>query len=270
MSAERAFQIWRYSVAIGAAIILYLGFVRGRFPDNMYMTATLFTAVCLTVLAFRLRKSSPQFNLTVAAETIVAFGIYCLIVGLGSAVVLAMNLAQAQPPLANHLPAMAWAFAEALATAALAPILAMLLRTHHVYLRIATSGAGDLDDAARAAKALTEQISLTVTRLASLNSALEKEVKALSDAAGSAASAAKSLADKLKTESDRARDALHQLEAGAIGFAKAAESSREAANSIEKPLKDIGSSANETRIALDALSTATVSVERFLRPSGAS
>ena len=101
-----------------------------------------------TSVAFLIGRSSRQFNLTVAAETLVAFGVLSLVIGLGTAILLAVNRFQAANTIAmEDLKAVTTVFIEGLLTAAVCPMLAMLIRIREAQLRIVEAAGPEMDSA---------------------------------------------------------------------------------------------------------------------------
>ena len=96
----------------------------------------------------------------------------------------------------EDLNAVATVFIEGLFTAAVCPMLAMLIRVWEAQLRIVEAGGPEMDAAARAADALTDQLNTVTMHLTALNASLEKEVKTFQTAAADVSGPARVMAER--------------------------------------------------------------------------
>jgi len=268
MKVNVAFRIWIIASLLSAFTVFVASSWRssGVLPQYGFTFLTVGAAVAMTVVALVIGRNTRQFNLTVAAETLVAFGVLSLVVGLGSAIMLAVDRFQATRTIEiEDLTAVTTVFIEGLFTAAVCPMLAMFIRIREAHLRIIEAGGPEMDAAARAADALTNQLKNVTTQLAALNTALEKEVKTFQTAAADVSGAARVMAENLWTESKRAKEALQRVESGATSLGDAAEKTGAATTRLGTDLTKLTKSASETKALLDALSNAVESVERFIK-----
>lgn len=273
MTVAATFRVWIVAslmsvVAVGVAAALRTS---NTLPQYGFTVFTVLTALVLTCVAFFIGRSSRQFNLTVAAETLVAFGVLSLVVGLGTAILLAVNRFQMANAIAmDDLKTVTTVFIEGLFTAAVCPMLAMLIRIREAQLRIVEAAGPEMDAAARAADTLTAQLKSVTTNLAALNASLEREVKTFKTAASDVGGAARVMADNLWNEGKRAKEALEQTQAAATTFAGAAEKTGAATAKLGADLGGLTKSSADARALLDALSKAIESVERFVKVGAAS
>jgi hypothetical protein len=263
---------------MGASVLSLAGVgfaAAGRIGDVLppfgFTVFTIAAALLLTLVAFVVGGKSRQFNLTVAAETLVAFGIFSLVVGLGCAILLALSRFQSADTIKmDDLGAVTTVFIEGLFTAAVCPMLAMLIRIRDAQLRVAEAGGAEMDGAARAADALASQLKAMTATLTALNTALVEEVKTFRTAAAEVGAAARVMADDLFKGSKQAKEALQQVERGATSLGGTAEKAATATGRFGTELSGLTKSASDTKALLDALSKAVESVERFIKGGAAS
>jgi hypothetical protein len=268
MTIANAFRAWIVFSLLAVLVVALAAAWRstGVLPQYGFMVLTIGAACVLTFVAFAIGRNSRQFNLTVAAETLVAFGVLSLVIGLGSAILLAIaRFKVARTIQIDDLSAIGTVFIEGLFTAAVCPMLAMLIRIREAQLRITDAGGAEMDAAARAADALTEQLKSVTAHLTALNASLAKEVKTFQTAAADVGGAARVMADTLWNEGKRTKDALQSVEAGAATLATAAERTGTATTRLGGELGGLTKSATDAKSLLDALSNAVESVERFIR-----
>jgi len=221
MTVTAAFRTWIVASLLGVIGVVLASVWRtsGVLPQYGFTTLTVGAAGALTVIAFGIGRNSRQFNLTVAAETLVAFGVLSLVVGLGSAILLAVSRFKATKTIAiEDLSAVTTVFIEGLFTAAVCPMLAMLIRIREAQLRVIEAGGPEMDAAAKAADALTTQLKSVTMHLTALNASLEKEVKTFQMATADVSGAARVMAESLWAESKRAKEALQRVESGAASL----------------------------------------------------
>jgi hypothetical protein len=268
MTIAAAFRTWIIASLFGVLAVALASSWRtsGVLPQYGFTVLTVGAACALTLVAFVIGRNTRQFNLTVAAETLVAFGVLSLVVGLGSAILLAVSRFKATKIIGiEDLSTVTTVFIEGLFTAAVCPMLAMLIRIREAQLRIVEAGGPEMDAAARAADALTNQLNEVTAHLAALNTSLEKEVKTFQTAAADVGGAARVMAESLWTESKRAKEALQRVETGAASLGAAAEQTGRATTRLGTDLSGLTKSASEAKTLLDALSNAVESVERFVK-----
>lgn len=268
MTVTAAFRIWIVAslCAVISVVLAAAWRTSSVLPQYGFTKLTVAAACALTVIAFGIGRNSRQFNLTVAAETLVAFGVLSLVVGLGSAILLAVNRFQATRSISvEDLSVVATVFIEGLFTAAVCPMLAMLIRIREAHLRIIEAGGPEMDAAARAADVLTTQLNTVTTHLSALNASLEKEVKTIQAAVTDVSGAARAMAESLWTESKRTKEALQGVETGAASLGAAAEKTGIATTRLGADLSSLTKSASDAKALLDALSNAVESVERFIK-----
>jgi methyl-accepting chemotaxis protein len=272
MTVAAAFRTWIVASLFGVIIVVLASTCRafGILPRYAFATLSVVAACALTLIAFAIGRNTRQFNLTVAAETLVAFGVLSLVVGLGSAILLAVGRFQVTNVIAiDDLSEVTTVFIEGLFTAAVCPMLAMLIRIREAQLRIVEAGGPEMDAAARAADALTNQLKTVTTHLSALNISLEKEVKTFQTAAADVSGAARVMAESLWSESKRVKEALQRVETGAASLGAAAEKTGAATTRLGTDLSSLTKSASEAKALLDALSNAVESVERFIKVGAA-
>jgi methyl-accepting chemotaxis protein len=148
------------SVIVGLVVVILGAVIQWfQFPQSdpaaarhIFGPVSLIVLIFLAISAYRARKTQPEhFDLLVGAETIIAFGIGCLVISLALALFwISFNpaLTSGSLDLARLAP-IVWLFGEGLASVAVATLLGMLLRNLEI-LRFGGStltGADAMDSA---------------------------------------------------------------------------------------------------------------------------
>jgi methyl-accepting chemotaxis protein len=267
-SATRTWLIF----ASGAAVAIFVcGLLRA--VDTLG-SGTLFGAfgtsiVVLFYVAIKLANERPRLNLTLAAETLVALGIFALIISIS---VVLLGVSDFMTEIASRdlsvedMRRFAWPFVEGLAAAAIAPFVATLLR--HIEANISTVESGDagLAEAAREAAALADELKLATSNFKNVNAMLAGTKDAFETTLGSAIKAINTLSSTLQTESERMKISVQRVQAEATGLADASERSRVVVTELASGLSQLGLSSKEARELLDALGKLIESVERYINP----
>jgi hypothetical protein len=143
---DGATRVWIVSCSVAAVCIFLTGALRASSilgPGTLFGAFTISIAILL-FFAIKLATARPRLNLTLAAETIVAIGIFSLIISI--AVVLfsvsgfMIEISQRDLTITD-MRRFAWPFGEGLAAAAIAPFIATLLR--HIESNLASVDSGD-------------------------------------------------------------------------------------------------------------------------------
>ena len=203
------------------------------------------------------RAERPDFDAVIAAETIVAFGVMSLILGL-TAGILPLFLPGNELDLGDPavLKSLAMPFIIGLATAGFAPFAAMVLRNRAFEHEGAPDSGDEMEALYHAARELTRQIK-----------AAQAALEELQGSARSAGASAKRLADGLDAETVRMGAALHEGEAHIKSFGAAAGSGRVEVSALADETRRLKGAASDTTTLLDALAKLIESVERFVAPS---
>src|SRR5262249_53552017 len=158
------------------------------FLGNWTLGGTFIAAIAILLyLAIRLSTARPRLNLTLAAETVVALGIFSLII---SIMVVILGVSEfmmeftSRDPSLEHFRCFALPFAEGLMAAAIAPFIATILR--HVESNTAAADSADtgIADAARAAATLAEELKATITHFHAVNAEIDSTKDAFTAALG--------------------------------------------------------------------------------------
>ena len=218
--------------------------------------------ICLWVL-FRRAKDLVKdevvgFDPLIASETMVAFGIFCLVLGLASIIsrlllgmfdFTAVQTGKSEG-LLGFLP-----FVEGLVTAGFAPFLAVLLR-----ITIA-EGEGHIDPTGD----LTELASATAALTRSMNAA-GGALEIFTTGTAAAGTSTKGLATAVKTETDRWGLALAEGQAHVKSLGEAASQGRGELAGLASETHKLMSATRETATMLEELSRLIEAVERFVAP----
>ncbi len=271
MKIEEATRLWLIASSAAAVAIFASGILRaaGKIgPGTLFLVFAL-SIVGLLYLAIKLASARPRLNLTLAAETLVALGIFSLIISI--AVVLFgvsefMIEVSKRDLSIDDMRRFAWPFGEGLAAAAIAPFIATLLR--HIESNVSSIDSGDagMADAAREATVLAAELKKAVGNIQNVNAQLVGTKEAFETSLGGAVRAAGVFASSLLTETDRLKIALQRVQAEATGLADASEKSRVRVSELGTSLSSLVSSSNDAREMLDALGKLIDSVERYIKP----
>jgi hypothetical protein len=268
---ERATHTWLVSATLAALAVFGSGVMRaiGVWGHGALFGTFAVSIVFLIYLAIKLASTRPRLNLTLAAETLVALGIFSLIISI--AVVL-LNVSEFMTEIASRdlsiedMRRFAWPFGEGLAAAAIAPFVATLLR--HVESNVSTveSGEAGMATAAREAETLAAELKATTGNIQSINIELVGTKDAFEKALSSAVKATGTLSATLQTEAERLKVALQRVQAEATGLADASQKSRVAVGELGTGLSELNASTKDARELLDALGKLIESVERYITP----
>ncbi len=254
MSAPLMFRSVVVRAAFFSLVAVALNTMIPRLPISIFVNI-----VCLIYLYHEAEKSVKAnvsgFDPVVASETMVAFGVLSLVMGLAS-IILAVMLdrislgAVQKGDLLSFLP-----FVEGLLTAGFAPASAMLLRIRVAELEADHDTIGDLTGLTRATADLTNQMK-------SANAAVE----ALKSGATSAGAATVGLATSMKGEADKWGLALQEGQAHVKTFGEAARIGSGEVSDLASATASLKSATGEVTTLLDELSRLIVAVERFVEP----
>ncbi len=278
MKIDGATRSWLIFSAFAALAVFSSGILRATgHLGNGAIFATFAASISFLVYqAINLAGRKPHLNLTLAAETIVAFGIFSLIVSIA---VVMLNVSEflikgSERELSiDEMRRFAWPFAEGLVAAAIAPFLATFFR--HLESSTFTTEVDEpgLAAATSEAETLAAELKATATIFRSVNAefvaakdALLTHQVALERALGGAAKTTSMLSEALQTEAERLRVAVHRVQAEATGFADASQKGRVTLGELGTSLSQLNESARDSRQLLDALGKLIESVERFIKP----
>jgi hypothetical protein len=269
-----ATRVWLIASSAAAICIFITGALRasGALGQGALIGAFTISIAILCFFAIKLATTKPRLNLTLAAETIVALGIFSLIISI-TVVLLSVSeflIEISQRDLTiTDMRQFAWPFAEGLAAAAIAPFVATLLRHTESNFASFDSGEAGMADAAREAAALADELKLAVANFRSVNIEIVATKDSFEKAMGNAVRGTSTLASTLQTEAERLRVALQRVQAEATGLADASERSRIIVTELGMGLKELKNSSKDASELLDALGKLIESVERYIHPDRA-
>lgn len=255
-----------------------------------FATATLIAQNGLFWAALYLRsKSAKRFDMTVAAETLVALGVFSLITGIVLAVIAlpSARITMGTSTLADLEPVLI-PFGEGLFASAVAPLLATLLRQIEV-LKYAPqsrnkSSLEELERLRHALKREADGISGALSKIKNEAENAGEKVKAFSEVAKSIVEGLEGLSKKIKTEAASVEDALSSVavhiraggEKVSSAFASTstalndfkteATASAEAAKNAAVQLTDLSTKAQMSASLLQRLQELIDTVNDFIRP----
>jgi hypothetical protein len=271
MKVDKATLTWLIATSTTAVLIFLCGLLRalGILGHGAIAATFILSVAVLLFFALKLSSTRPRLNLTLAAETLVALGIFTLII---SIMVVLLSVSEFMIEIAGRdltlddMRRFAWPFAEGLGAAAIAPFIATLLR--HIEANQASIGTGEatMVDAARDAANLAEALRVATANFRTMNIELTSNTDALETALAGAVKATTGLATMLQTESERLRVSFQRMQGEATGFGNAIEGSRVAAAGLATDLSALKGSSKEATELLDALGKLIDSVERYVRP----
>lgn len=212
----------------------------------------------LHVATQMLEKQVEGFDPVVAAETLVAFGIACLVGGLVTIlfVFLTGNMDVAGIKDGNLLAFLP--FAEGLLTAGIAPLFAIFLRLKMAEQEAFVDATGDMVGLANATASLTK----------SLKEA-GKAIEAMQTQTTNASTATAGLASTMKTEADNWGLALHEGQAYIKTFAESTRVGAGEVSELARATSALKASTSDVTKLLDELARLVVAVERFVEPRAA-
>ena len=242
-----------------AAVLISLFGVVVNLPIPEIPLSLLVNIGCLTYLYRRAELSVANnergFDPVVAAEAMVAFGVFCLVSGLSAVLILTTfgkinGAALAAGNFSSFMP-----FVEGLFTAGIAPIFAMLLRIRVAELEEDIDTTGDLSSLARATSDLTNQMK-----------AASAAVESLQKGAGLAGAATVGLAGSMKSEADKWGLALQEGQAHVKTFGEATRSGSGDVTALATATLQLKEASQDVSSLLEELSRLIASVERFVEP----
>ena len=271
MKLQLATRTWLIFASIAAIAIFACGLLRamGILGQGSLFGAFAVSIVLLLYSAIKLANGRPRLNLTHAAETIVALGIFSLITSISVVLFSVTNFmteSASRDLSIEDMRRFAWPFGEGLAAAAIAPFIATLLRHIEENLSTTESGETGIADAGREAALLADELKLSTVNLKNINAELDRAPDAFEKAFGGAIKATNTLSAALQTEAERLRVALQRVQGEATALAEAIEKSRMSLTDLRNGLSELNSSSNDTRKLLDALGKLIESVERYIKP----
>lgn len=217
--------------------------------------------VLLAMLAFAAVRAheqrAPGFDVIVAAETIVAFGVMSLIFSLAAALApLFTGARQLDVNSIKSLQSSALPFLEGLATAGVAPLVAMLVRNLAVEKDALANPTGDVTDLAQALGALTSEVRQAHSAIGELGSAVAAAVRSTTG-----------FAEAVKEEANGLAVALGAAEARVRSLGEATSGGADQVASLRAELEQLTTSSTGARTMLDTLAQVIESVERFIAPA---
>lgn len=269
-------------------VALGIGFSLSFLVELFFIVSAVGTQIWLAVNAYILRKRhTPHFDMIVASEIIIAFGVFSLIVGLSKSIYYVanptisfdeFNMASIRPLL---LP-----FGEGLFAAGLAPLIASVLRQLEV-LQFSTP-TSDPDAAFRdsladftsrmlatmdAAEKLRLSLDLATTSLSKSVTAFEKSAAAYDRSTAEyeallsrISSAAAGFASTVKKESEIFSKAVSSAKDAASDYVGSINQGKVAMNELTTQTKEFKKAADEGTTLLHGLAKLIADVERFIKP----
>jgi methyl-accepting chemotaxis protein len=267
---ERGIGTWnRICLIVGIAMLCAAALrASGLLPEGA-LGACLFLGVFLLWrLAIRLSKRKPALNLTVAAETIVALGIFSLVISVAASVYLAISQTEAINP--SNLRPFVLPFLEGLITAALAPLLATHLRNIEASRPMGDSvempGVVDASsDLAKQMQLAAEQLKAASAAFGTLNEEIKAQTVAFKEATEAVGAEAGKLIGAFKDETTKLKGALGDFRGDVKALAEAASEGSEALSKLSTEVNKVAGTSGETDEMLKALNRLILSVERFIR-----
>ena len=256
LSQEGADAVRRFNRTAAAAVAASMGVHAAQFVwawnPRLLFAFNVVALVLIAWSAFRAdRATAGGFDSAVGAETVVAFGVMSLILGLVTAVVPVLALDPARLRFDREtLTALAGPFIQGLAAAGLAPMFAVLLRN------VATPGDGggstadDFLQLSRAAGRLAGELGQAKAAAAELS-------RAVSDAAGATAKLGPELAAHLDGVATATGRIAPVVGAGATALADALDQGgRMLADELDQAGKRFATRLDDARAGVDALAAA--------------
>ena len=244
--------------ALGISFVAHLGEAASLWPWWCLALVNVAVLLALWLQAVNLhRRRVPGFDVIVAAETIVAFGIMSLILGLAVAllpIVTGIGALDIASP--GALGQLALPFLVGLGTAGVAPFFAMLLRNQSAEDDAIVDPVGDASDLAKAMGALRKELV-----------DVEKTMKSFHETAASAGRATSNLADVVDTETGRLKIALLEGQSGVRSLGAAAETGSQQVSKLSGETQRLTKASSEAAALLDALAALIAAVERFVAPA---
>ena len=235
--------------ALGISFVAHLGEAASLWPWWCLALVNVAVLLALWLQAVNLhRRRVPGFDVIVAAETIVAFGIMSLILGLP--IVTGIGALDIASP--GALGQLALPFLVGLGTAGVAPFFAMLLRNQSAEDDAIVDPVGDASDLAKAMGALRKELV-----------DVEKTMKSFHETAARPSN----LADVVDTETGRLKIALLEGQSGVRSLGAAAETGSQQVSKLSGETQRLTKASSEAAALLDALAALIAAVERFVAPA---
>jgi hypothetical protein len=255
--SDLPFSRWAL-IALVVSIIAHLtNFAIGGWLGMTLVVNVVLLVILCEVATKKHRAREAGFDAIIAAETVVAFGIMSLIFGLvGGVAPLFVNAGSGGSFDRESLTALAVPFLEGLATAGMAPIFAVVLRTRTSEADGTVDASGDVAALARATADLAKQ-------LRAANAASGDLISSITSIAAST----RTMAGEMAAETTNMRTVLHESQAHLKALALAAQSGGAEVGRLANETQRLSGSAKEAGVLLDALSTLIVAVERYVAPA---
>lgn len=295
-------RLFAYPALLTIALILAAAVQRvqnivdlGPLQPHVFLTAVLTGLVILSGTALALRKRR-GFDLILASESIVAYGIFSLVTGLAITVFLSQQSSLKFSELsAETLVDLLWPFLEGMVTAALCPFLALVVRGFENTEGSPASDVGSSESAAAEFARLSKRLVAVCEKFEGLETALNGLSQSIKDESKRISKANEELATTIETGADGLKDPLDNfgtrlqsastkaktdIETFGTSIKDQAEELKTkveplkaqlaalatAVNNTQKPMSDLGPSATDARVLLDGLSSLIKSVEKFIKP----
>jgi hypothetical protein len=271
MKVDAATKIWAGSASTAAAAIFLCAFLRATGALGAFTLIPVFVVaiVLLVLIAVKLAAARPRLNLTIAAESIIALGIFSLILSL---IVALHGVSEFVEDAARRsltiedINRFTVPFIEGLAAAGIAPFIATILRHFEASFAAIESGETGMTEAAREATVLAKELKNATAIITSINKELMKTKDAFESAFMGALEGVAGLGTTLQTETERLKFALQRVQAEATALSDASEKSRTAVSAFGTSMVGLTASSSDARELLDALGKLIDSVERYVRP----
>jgi hypothetical protein len=230
-----------------------------NFPNPQAPVSVVVNVCCLVFLHNRAVRYAKDrvggFDPIAAAEGIVAFGVFSLVIGLASvACRFLFGFASLESVQSGQLVGF-FPFVEGLITAGVAPLFAIFLRLRIAELESGVDAIGDLLELSRATTDLTQQMI-----------AAKKAIDTFGTGADAAGKSTAGLASAMKSEADKWGLALQEGQAHVKTFGAAAKDGSTDVSALAEETRKLKSAAAETSKLLDELARLIASVERFVAP----
>jgi methyl-accepting chemotaxis protein len=276
-----------FVVAIIVAVLLVfggfglsLGF-GGTGTNILYLVGALVAQVWLVAVAMVLRaKRTPRFDMLVAAEVVVALGIFSLILGIAGPLFRVFNGEIAITELsAQQLAPVVFPFAEGLVAAGTAPLLSTFLRQSEVLLFATASDAdqrkvdGEMDALRQKVIALASAVGNLTTACERNQAVFEKSASSLNHSSDAYTKASNDVSKALSGLASTAQTNTATLATAIQGVASALDNQRdglgqsaEEMTALTGAIAQLHRSATEATSLLDGLQKLIAQVDRFIKP----
>ena len=224
--------------------------------------------------AFVLRKrGGPSFDMIVASESIIAFGIFSLVLGL----VMSLNFASSTSLDLSELtldalrPLMV-PFLEGLCAAAVAPALATVLRQ---YDALSQADEGELFGGSavpggsgffKRLEMLDERLNSAVAGAEALATSCEQGAERIEAAVETLAESTAGLGETIAEQQQRFAASATASESELVGLSRSVAQSRDALESLASETRALKNAASEGTTLLNGLGKLIASIDRFIKP----